>query len=163
MPALLARAPVHVAGRGEHLAPIQAPSLHLVVAFLGPSSTRDAYRLLREDEMTDGSRVRRLIASLTGLAAETGDQRTGGSPPSDDLLGSVLEAPALRLSEHLASAARRLREQSSPQQWHMTGSGGAFFAVTRDSAAAQTLAQRLRADGLTARACRTLQASLVKL
>ena len=163
VPALLARAPVHVTGRGEQLAEIQAPALHLVVAFLGASSTGDAYRELRHDEMTDGGRVRSLIAALTGLAAETGDEPAGGSPPSDDLLGSVLEAPALRLNDHLAAAAQRLSEQTAPLRWHMTGSGGAFFAMTPDAAAAHALAQRLRADGLIARACRTLPPSLIQL
>ena len=161
VPALLARAPVHVTGRGEHLAHIQAPSLHLVVAFLGPSSTRDAYQALHENEMTGGSRVRRLIAALTALDAESeGESR--GSPPPDELLGSVLEAPALRLSEPLAAAARRLREQTAPLRWHMTGSGGAFFAATPDTAGAEALAQRLRAGGLLARACRTLPSSLLQ-
>lgn len=156
VPALLARTPVHVTGRGEYLAEIQAPALHLVVAFLGPISTRNAYRALLEEEMTDGSRVRRLIAALNGLATRTNNGLAGGSPPSHDLLGSVLEAPALRLSEHLAAAAQRLREQTSPLRWHMTGSGGAFFTVTSDAAGAEALAQRLRAGGLVARACRTL-------
>ena len=163
VPALLARAPVHVTGRGEHLAEIQAPSLHLVVAFLGPSSTRDAYRALRREEMTDGSRVRGLIAALTGLASETDQALARGSSPSDDLLGSALEASALRLSDHLAAAAQRLRERSSPQRWHMTGSGGAFFAVTPDTAAAEALAQRLRDAGLVARACRSLPSSVLHL
>jgi 4-diphosphocytidyl-2-C-methyl-D-erythritol kinase len=162
VPALLARAPVHVTGRGEHLAEIQAPSLDLVVAFLGPSSTGDAYRALRQEEMTDGSRVRMLIAALTRRAAEGDDEPAGGSPPSDDLLGSALEAPALRLSEQLAAAAHRLREQTSPLRWHMTGSGGAFFAMTPTTDAAEVLAQRLRAAGLAARACRTLPSSLLE-
>ena len=163
VPALLACTPVHVTGRGEYLAEIQAPALHLVVAFLGPSPTRDAYRELHQDEMTDGRRVRRLIAALTGLAGEADDEPAGGSPPPDDLLGSGLEAAALRLSEHLAAAAQGLREQTSPLRWHMTGSGGAFFAVTSDAAAAEALAQRLRAGGLVARACRTLALSLLQL
>ena len=163
VPALLARAPVHVTGRGEHLAEIRAPSLQIVVAFLAPSSTRDAYRALHQDEMTDGSRVRRLIAALTGLAAETDDAPAGGSPPPDDLLGSALEEPAFRLSEDLAAAAQRLREQTAPLRWHMTGSGGAFFAMIPDRAVAEALAQRLRAGGLVARACRTMATSLLHL
>lgn len=158
VPSLLARAPVHVTGRGEHLEEIRAPSLHIVVAFLGPSSTRDTYGALQHQEMTDGGRVRRLIEALTALAAES-DEPPRGSPPNDDLLGSALEAPALRLSPALSVAARRLREQTLPQRWHMTGSGGAFFAVTPDAAAADALAQRLRDDGLVARACRTLPSS----
>ena len=161
VPALLARTPVHVTGGGEHLSEIRAPSLHLVVAFLGPSSTRDAYRAVRQEEMTDGGRVRRLIAALTGLAADSDEEPVAGSQPSDDLLGSALEAPALRLSEHLAAAAERLRGQTLPVRWHMTGSGGAFFTMTPDIAAAQALAQRLRGDGLITRACRTLPSSLI--
>lgn len=162
VPALLARAPVHATGRGEHLAEIQAPSLHLVVAFLGPSSTHDAYREVHLDEMTDGSRVRRLIAALEGRVAQTDDEPARRSPPPDELLGSALEAPALRLSEQLAAAAHRLREQTSPLRWHMTGSGGAFFAVMPDPAAAEALAQRLRDGGLVARACRTLPSSVLQ-
>ena len=162
VPALLACAAVHVTGRGEHLAQIQAPLLHLVVAFLGPSSTGDAYRALRAGEMSDGNRVRTLIAALTEQATNTGEPR-GGSPPNDDLLGSALEASALRLSDSLAVAARRLRAETSPRRWHMTGSGGAFFALTPDAAEAAALARRLRGDGLVARACRTLPPAAVHL
>lgn len=159
VPALLARTPVHVTGRGEHLAEIDAPPMHLVIAFLGPSSTRDAYGALRPEEMSEGSRVRGVIAALTGMSAETGDEPTNLPPPADDLLGSALEAPALRLSTTLAAAAQRLRDSTAPLRWHMTGSGGAFFTMARDADDASALAQRLRADGLLARACRTLSAS----
>lgn len=162
VPALLARTPVHVTGRGEHLAVIEVPPLHLVIAFLGQSSTRDAYRALQPEEMTGGGRVRRLIAALTGVSAGTGDQPASLPPPAEGLLGSALEAPALRLSEALAAAAQRLRDTTSPLRWHMTGSGGAFFAMARDAADATALAQRLRDDGLLARACRTLSASALR-
>jgi len=162
VPALLARTPVHVTGRGEHLAEIEAPPLHLVVAFLGRSSTRDAYHALQPEEMTDGSRVRGLIAALTGVSAGSGDEPASLPPPAESLLGSALEAPALRLSESLAAAAQRLRDTTSPLRWHMTGSGGAFFAMARDADDATALAQRLRDDGLVARACRTLSASALR-
>lgn len=161
VPALLARAPVHVTGRGEHLAAVDAPQLHLVVVFLGPSATGDAYGALRQEEMSDGSRVRRLIAALHD-ACVAGEAPARMSPLSGDLLGSALEAPALRLNEPLSAATIRLRESTHPLRWHMTGSGGAFFAIMRDAAAAAALAERLRAAGLLARACRTLPSSPVR-
>ncbi|MBV8527566.1 MAG: hypothetical protein JOZ75_04565 [Candidatus Dormibacteraeota bacterium] len=159
VPALLARTTVHVTGRGERLAEIDAPPLHLVIAFLGPSSTRDAYEALRPEEMSDGSRVRALIAALTGVSAETGGEPINLPPPADGLLGSALEAPALRLIAPLAVSAQRLRDSTAPRSWHMTGSGGAFFAMARDAVDAAALAQQVREEGLLARACRTLSAS----
>lgn len=158
VPALLARSPVHVTGRGEHLTEIDAPPLHLVIAFLGPSSTRDAYAALRSEEMSGGSRVRALIAALTSVLAEADDEPANLPQRADGLLGSALEGPALRLNETLAAAVLRLRDSTAPRNWHMTGSGGAFFAMVRDADEAAGLAQQLRDDGLLARACRTLSA-----
>lgn len=162
VPALLARTPVHVTGRGERLAEIDAPPLHLVIAFLGPSSTRHAYGALQPEEMSDGGRVRALIAALTSATAESGAEPADFPQRAEGLLGSALEGPALRLNETLAAAALRLRDSTAPLNWHMTGSGGAFFAMARDADDAAALAQHLRDDGLLARACRTLPASPVR-
>ena len=162
VPALLARTAVHVTGRGERLVAIAAPALHLVVVFLGPSSTRDAYGALRPEELSDGHRVRSLIEALQDGSRDAGDGRAGVSPLADDMLGSALEAPALRLSEPLLAAAKNLRDSTAPVRWHMTGSGGAFFAMTPDAASSAALALRLRTGGLLARACRTLPPSPVR-
>lgn len=167
VPALFACTPVHVAGRGEHVAGIEAPVLRLVIVFLGPSSTRDTYGALQTDEMSDGSRVRDLVARLGDLVArmdgshqDVGDAAGAEGGIWDDLLGSALEGPALRINPSLSAAARHMRASTSPLRWHMTGSGGAFFAVMPDAVAADELAGRLRTEGFLARACRTLPASL---
>ncbi|HEX6539680.1 MAG TPA: hypothetical protein VF155_10915 [Candidatus Dormibacteraeota bacterium] len=145
VPALLSRRAVLVSGRGEQLAAIDVPQLHLVVAFLGPSSTRDAYHALQPDELSDGGRVAHLAAALAA-----------GEPVPDGELGSALEAPALRVSPELGRAALELWDATPGVRWHMTGSGGCFFAVVRDRPAADELARRLRDRNLVARACRTL-------
>jgi hypothetical protein len=112
--------------------------------------------------MTDGTRVRRLIAALTGVMAATGDEPSDLPPAADGLLGSALEGPALRLNESLATAAQRLRQRTAPLRWHMTGSGGAFFAMATDAHHAAGLARQLRDEGLLARACRTMPASALR-
>jgi 4-diphosphocytidyl-2-C-methyl-D-erythritol kinase len=159
VPALLSRFPAHVSGRGELVARIDAPTLHLVIAFLGPSSTRDTYGALRPEEMTGGGRVRGLIARLRDTGDPAGLTPSRAPAAWDGLLGSALEAPAFRLSPSLCAAAQRLRDSTPPVRWHMTGSGGAFFAVMPEAAAADRLARRLQGDGLLARACRTLASS----
>lgn len=161
VPALFAGTPVHVTGRGEHLTEIAAPPLHLVIAFLGPSSTENAYRALRPEDMSDGSRVQRLVATLLETVREGVEQLA--SELAEDLFGSALEAAALRVNEQLRSSARRLRASTPTLRWHMTGSGGAFFAVTSDAAASDAVARRLRGDGVAARACHTLPSSPLRL
>lgn len=145
VPALLARGAVHMSGRGDQLAAIEVPPLHLVIAFLGPSSTRDAYQALQPDELSDGGRVGHLAAALAA-----------GAPIPEGELGSALESPALRINPELGRAALELWDATPGVRWHMTGSGGAFFAVLRTRSSAEELAGRLRGRNLVARACRTL-------
>lgn len=144
VPALLGGRAVRVSGRGQRLTTIAVPPLHLVVTFLGAASTGDAYRSVQPAEWTDGSRVDRLVIALAG-----------SSRPPEQSLGSALEGPALRVNPDLAAAAGRLRRDFPGLGWHMTGSGGAFFAVLPDASAARALAARLRGQGVLARACRT--------
>lgn len=146
VPALLAGRPVRVAGTGDVLAPADVPVLHVVVVFLEPGVTGAAYQAVTPDEMSDGDRVNRLLEELHA-----------GTLPSDAVLGSALERPALRVNPVLAAAVSRLREAAPVQRWHMTGSGGAYFAVVDDATAAGSAAERLRRAGFLARACRTLR------
>ena len=145
VPAMRARRAVHASGRGEQLAPTTVAQLFLVIAFLGAASTQAAYQATRPDEWSDGARVRNLVAAI----------ESGQSPP-DELLGSALEAPALRVNSPLADAAERLRGLAPSQAWHLTGSGGAYFTVMSGARQAHELADRLRATGVTARATTTI-------
>lgn len=145
VPALMAGRPVRVGGRGDEVQPLELPVLHLVVTFLEPAVTSAAYQAVTPDEMSGGERVNRLIGELRA-----------GKPPSAATLGSALERPALRVNPVLAAAVSRLREGAPALHWHMTGSGGAYFAVVESSNAARSVAERLRGGGLLARACRTL-------
>lgn len=147
VPALLARRPVHVSGHGDVLAAIDMPVLHLVIVFLAPAATGPAYQSVQRDEMSRGERVRNLVSTLAA-----------GSSPPDTALGSALEPAALRINPELAAAASRLRRSAPGVHWHMTGSGGAYFAVVDDGGTARDLAEQLRRAGMLARASRTLAA-----
>ncbi|MFN2582845.1 MAG: 4-(cytidine 5'-diphospho)-2-C-methyl-D-erythritol kinase [Candidatus Dormibacteria bacterium] len=144
VPAMLRAAPVRATGRGGEVTPLEAPLLQLVVVWLAPMQTGDVYARLLPDECSASGRIDGVARALH--AAERVD---------DDLLGSALEPAALRVSDTLAAAAVRLRAFDSGVRWHMTGSGGAYFTVSSDAGEAKALAQRLRDDGFTARACRT--------
>jgi len=78
-------------------------------------------------------------------------------PPIEDaLLGSALEPPACRAAPGLAASLARLRATTPGHPWHLTGSGGAAFALAADAAHAAALAAAARNAGFAARACRTL-------
>lgn len=145
VPALLAPRPVRVAGHGDVLTPLDLPVLHLVVVFLEPAMTGAAYHAIEPGEMSGGDRVNRLL-----------DELRAGALPSDTVLGSALERAALRVNPVLAAAVSRLRDSVPTLHWHMTGSGGAYFALVENAAAACDVAGHLRRAGLLARACRTL-------
>lgn len=145
VPALLAGGALLVHGRGERLQRLPAPTLHLVVAVAGASSTAASYAALRDDELGDGSRAERLATAIRS-----------GAPVEAALLGSALEAAACRASSTLASALARLRTSVPEASWWLTGSGGAAFALAGDSATARGLAERARLAGFPARACRTV-------
>ena len=144
VPALLARRALHVTGRGERLEAVDVRPLHLVVAFVAASSTAAAYTALLPDEY-GGGRAARVAASLAA-----------GAAPAVELLGSALEAPALRGNAALATGAAALRGIDPRVRWHMTGSGGAYFSVAADAAASAARTRHLRAAGAFVRACRTL-------
>ena len=144
VPAQLAQRPVRVRGRGELLTPIAAPTLHLVVAFLAATSTAAVYQACTPAECTGGDRTQGLQTAL-----ERGDL------PDDELLGSALEPAALRVNAELRAKVAELRAAAPTERWHMTGSGGAFFALAGNAAECEDIAERLRASGFEARACRS--------
>ena len=144
VPALLGGLPARVGGRGEILEPLILPHLDLVVVVAGRGSTAAAYAATGPGHYEDRSRVSALCDAL----------RSGGA--IDALMGSGLEAPAFSAAPELGAATSRLRREMPEHHWHLTGSGGALFAVVPDAAAAQRLAERARAAGWSARACHTL-------
>lgn len=147
VPALLETRAVRAVGRGENVSPVAVDTLNLAVVFVAPSLTRDTYAATLPEERGDTGRVERLTAMLAA-----------GSPPDASLLGSALEPAACRINPELASGVARLRTGLPDVTWHMTGSGGAMFAMARDHAHANKLAGAARAKGFVARACRTVVA-----
>jgi len=146
VPALLAGGAQRVGGRGDVVQPIDVPPLHVAVAMTTPSATGDVYAALLPEERAGDGRVRRLATSL----------RDGGFDTT--LLGSALEAAACRANPDLARALVRARAVTPGDAWHLTGSGGALFAVARDAAHAHSLAGAMMGAGFVARACRTIAA-----
>jgi len=145
VPALLAGGTLLATGRGEHTTPISAPPLHLAVAVAGPSATAAAYAALTDAERHADGRAHRLTSALA--------QR---HPPDDALLGSALEPAACRAAPGLADSLLRLRSLTPGRSWHLTGSGGAAFALARDARDAEALAAAAHQAGYPARPCRTL-------
>jgi 4-diphosphocytidyl-2-C-methyl-D-erythritol kinase len=145
IPALLTVAAHRVRGRGERIDELSLPTIHVAVASTVPSSTPATYAALISEEIEDDGRPARLAALLQG-----------GSRPGDALMGSALEAAACRAAPELETALRRVREVIPGAIWHLTGSGGAVFAVATGADHAERLAVALRAAGFNARACRTI-------
>jgi 4-diphosphocytidyl-2-C-methyl-D-erythritol kinase len=146
VPALLQGGRPIVSGRGERLAALPpGRRLHIAVAIAGTSSTAETYRALRDDECAGDGRVGRVAAIL----------RAGGHPAPADL-GSSLEAAALRCNPALRSGLARLRSGVADGRWHLTGSGGAAFALAPTHAQAEGLAARARVLGFVARATATV-------
>ncbi len=144
VPVQLSGRPSRIEGRGERLTPFAAPGLWVAVAFAGHGDTAAAYMGLEGGEVAAGTRATALIGELA----------QGRAP--DALLGSALEASALRASPDLADAVTRLRAKVAAVTWHMTGSGGCLFAVCDSPAAARQIAGAAQQAGFNARACRTL-------
>jgi 4-diphosphocytidyl-2-C-methyl-D-erythritol kinase len=149
VPALLDLGAHRVRGRGERLQPLRTPHLHVVVASTVPSSTAATYGALLPAERHDDGRTARL-AEL--LAAHVAPDRARMS----DVLGSALEGAACRADAAVAAAVQRARATRSEIDWHMTGSGGALFAIVADAVAAEGLTAAMRTAGFNARACRTI-------
>ena len=61
-----------------------------------------------------------------------------------------------RAHPELAAGLLRLRGALPGTTWHLTGSGGAVFALAAGPSEAEAVAARARALGFTARACRTV-------
>jgi 4-diphosphocytidyl-2-C-methyl-D-erythritol kinase len=145
VPATLLGGAVIATGRGERLRALSGPVLHLAVAVAGESSSGAAYAAVGEAERRDEGRSARVAERLgQGLA------------PLDADCGSALEAAACRAAPGLREGLERLRAGVPGGTWHLTGSGGAAFALAPSAAVAARLAQAARSAGLAARACRTV-------
>lgn len=147
VPACLAGGSLLVGGAGERLEPISHPPLHLAVAVAGRSGTQATFAALLPSECRGPARPEALARLLA---------RGGSIDPS--LCGSDLEAAACRAHPALDAALGRLRSATSPTSWHLTGSGGAAFALAGDPGEAVALAAQARGLGFPARACRTVAA-----
>jgi 4-diphosphocytidyl-2-C-methyl-D-erythritol kinase len=150
VPAALVGGTLLVEGSGQRLTPIAAPGLHLAIAVAGSSSTRGTYAALSDSERKPDGRAKRVVAALAARH----------TPQTADL-GSALEPAAARTNPALATALATLRAALPDTCWHLTGSGGAAFALAVDAFEADRLAGRARAAGFPARACRTLTAPLL--
>ena len=153
VPAVLAGGTLLATGRGDQLTVLPAASLHLAVAVAAPSMTQAAYHALTDAERTPTGRARALAETLS---------RPSPGPIDPALLGSALELPACRAAPGLRDSLARLRALTAPDHpWHLTGSGGAAFALAPDAATAARLAAVAQHAGFPARACRTLTRSLL--
>jgi 4-diphosphocytidyl-2C-methyl-D-erythritol kinase len=110
-----------------------------------PSSTAATYEALLPEEIRDDGRTARLAALLAAYLA-----------PVPDVMGSALEAAASRADPAVAAALHRARTILPEIEWHLTGSGGAVFALAVGAAASERLAAAMRDAGFHARACRTI-------
>jgi 4-diphosphocytidyl-2-C-methyl-D-erythritol kinase len=145
IPALLEVEAHRVRGRGERVEQLRSPTLHLAVASTVPSSTAATYAAVLAEELGDDGRSARLADALEA-----------GAAPDRSLLGSALEGAACRADPALASALQRAREVIPGIDWHLTGSGGAVFALTAGLADSEQVASAMRNAGFNARACRTI-------
>ena len=145
VPMLLRGGAQRMRGRGEALTDLSAPVLHLAVVIVGASSTAATYAALEGTDFEEGARIDAVAAALAA-----------GVRPDDDCLGSGLEAAACRASPVLEERLAGLRSLLPRVRWHLTGSGGAAFAIAGSRASADHLAGSALRAGLPARACRTV-------
>jgi 4-diphosphocytidyl-2-C-methyl-D-erythritol kinase len=145
VPLLLAGGAQRVRGRGEKLTALAGPSMHLAVAIAAASETAAAYAASRAADRGGADRIATVAEALDG-----------GRRPDEQHLGSALEAPAGRANHQLRDRLGALRDAVPEVGWHLTGSGGAAFAIARDRADALRLAASAGAAGFVARACRTV-------
>jgi 4-diphosphocytidyl-2-C-methyl-D-erythritol kinase len=146
VPMLVAGGPQRMRGRGEVLTALSAPALHLAVVIVGTSSTAATYATVQSGDCEGDERAHGVAAALEA-----------GQRPSDDQLGSGLEAAARRANPALDARLVALRAAVSEVHWHLTGSGGAAFALADTTARAEELAAAARQAGFPARACRSLE------
>ncbi|HWF57543.1 MAG TPA: hypothetical protein VG520_04245 [Candidatus Dormibacteraeota bacterium] len=145
IPMLVAGGPQRMRARGEVLTALSAPSLHLAVAVVAASSTAATYAAVDGLDFEDATRIDAVAAALEA-----------GERPADDHLGSGLEAAASRANPALGARLMALRAAAPEGRWHLTGSGGAAFALTDSADGAGALTVAAREAGLPARACRTV-------
>ena len=150
VPALLEGGTSFATGRGEILETVPTPPMHLAVAVAGASSTAAVYAALSDSERVGDGRALRVAEAL----------RAGYGPCEDDC-GSALEAAATRVDPQLADSLRRLRASTPGHRWHLTGSGGAAFALAADPRGATRLADAAIGAGYAARACRSVASRLL--
>ncbi|HEY2704621.1 MAG TPA: 4-(cytidine 5'-diphospho)-2-C-methyl-D-erythritol kinase [Candidatus Dormibacteraeota bacterium] len=146
VPAALAGGAVLATGRGERLRRLPSPALHLAVAVAGASATAAAYAALDEAERRGD-----------GRAARVAERLAAGLPPAGGDCGSALEPAARRASPRLGERLAELRARVAGD-WHLTGTGGAAFALAGSAAAAGALAAAATVAGFPARPCRTVAA-----
>ncbi|HEY6468872.1 MAG TPA: hypothetical protein VI434_03825 [Candidatus Dormibacteraeota bacterium] len=149
IPALLDLGAHRVRGRGERLEQLPTPQLHVTIVSTVPSSTAATYRALLAADIRDDGRAARLAELLA-----TGHMHDAAV--MDAVMGSALEPAACRADATVATAVRRARAAHPEIEWHMTGSGGALFAVAADAVESERLAAAMRAAGFAARAARTI-------
>ena len=147
VPACLVGGTLLVGGAGERLDRLEHHEVHLAVAVAGRSSTAATFAALDPSEWRG-----------PGRPAELARRLRAGEPPDPALCGSDLEAAACRANPRLAAGLARLRAAAPAAAWHLTGSGGACFALARGPGEARRLAAAAVAAGLPARACRTVPA-----
>ncbi len=148
VPACLAGGGLLVGGAGERLEPLAHPPLDIAVAIAGRSGTAATFAALTSSEWRGAGRPEKLAR----LLAE-------GRPAAPELCGSDLEAAACRAHPRLAAAIARLRAGMPGRRWHLTGSGGALFALADSPGEAEAIARDARDLGFPARACRTVGAA----
>jgi 4-diphosphocytidyl-2-C-methyl-D-erythritol kinase len=145
VPACLAGGSLLVGGAGERLEPLLHPPLDLAVAVAGRSGTAATFAALTPDEWRGPERP----DALARLLSE-------GRPVPPGLCGSDLEQAACRAHPELGAALLRLRGGMPQAVWHLTGSGGAVFALAAGRGEAVALAAGARDLGFAARPCRTV-------
>ncbi len=145
IPACLVGGGLLVGGAGERLERIGHPPLHLAVVVAGRSGTGATFAALTPEEWQGPDRPEELARRLAA-----------GETPDPDLCGSDLEAAACRAHPALAAELGRLRASLPEARWHLTGSGGACFALCPSPEAARRLAAAGSRLGFPARACRTV-------
>jgi 4-diphosphocytidyl-2-C-methyl-D-erythritol kinase len=145
VPMLLRAGTQRARGRGEELMPVAAPPLHMAVAVVATSSTAATYAAVEEFDFEGGARPDAVAAALGA-----------GQRPDEDVLGSGLERPACHVNAALDERLLALRAGVAQARWHLTGSGGAAFALADDAAQATELAAAARDAGFPARACRSV-------
>ncbi len=152
VPACLAGGSLLVGGAGERLERLHHREFHLAIALAGSSSTAATFAALAPDEWRGPDRPEALARLLAG-----------GDAPDPSLCGSDLEAAACRANLELGHALTTLRQGVPEVAWHLTGSGGACFALAGDAGSAARLAEAARALGFSARPCRTVSAAYLSL